>query len=69
MTKETSQDNTELQSSEVVAEKKVKLLSRLHEDQFVNYYEDEVIIPAQGSVILDEAGLTEIPSGIMKIEI
>lgn len=75
MAKETNTDTVEEAASkaktqkEVNIEKKVKLISRLYEDQFVKYYDDEVIIPAQGTVTLNDAGLTEIPTGIMKIEI
>lgn len=49
--------------------KQVKLISRLKEDAFVKYFDTEVIVPPQATVTVYANGLTEIPNGIIKVEI
>lgn len=49
--------------------KQVKLISRLKEDAFIKYFDTEVIVPPQATVTVYANGLTEIPNGIIKVEI
>lgn len=51
------------------SQNKVRLVNRLREDQFIKYRGEDILIPPQGTVELDESGLTDLPTTVSVIKI